>query len=289
MTSNSTTRVLDAGGPLFLHEHPPYDPMPACGRGVCVEMPATVGAAGDPLVVSLRHFERHDGGPVHAELERFDVAVSLATGQCSPRTAAAERLLDESAWIAAALASQLEELRRRARRLAAQRDRNSCRAALDHANPGAMLLYHRLFPHDWDLIIGLDGHHYWAVDQHCPNAACNCREIVVTIYDLNTPDTRTVGQLRIDTQSSKPRSTASSPSAEQVFEPLWIKYGTELIRRHEEVRRAVVDHAASRHETTRSANPGRNDPCTCGSGKKFKRCCALRDPTTVAPPTSADR
>jgi hypothetical protein len=55
------------------------------------------------------------------------------------RTAAAERLLDQSPWITAALASQLDELRRRARRLAAQRDRRSYRAALDRAKPGAML------------------------------------------------------------------------------------------------------------------------------------------------------
>lgn len=25
--------------------------------------------------------------------------------------------------------------------------------------------------------------------------------------------------------------------------------------------------------------PGRNDPCSCGSGKKFKNCCFLKNPT----------
>lgn len=25
-----------------------------------------------------------------------------------------------------------------------------------------------------------------------------------------------------------------------------------------------------------SARVGRNDPCTCGSGKKYKHCCALK-------------
>src|SRR5581483_1582559 len=29
------------------------------------------------------------------------------------------------------------------------------------------------------------------------------------------------------------------------------------------------------------ALPGRNDPCPCGSGKKFKRCCVDRDPVEV--------
>jgi hypothetical protein len=289
MTSNSTTRALDAGGPLFLHEHPPYDPMPACGRGVCVEMPATVDAAGEPLLVSLRHFERHDGGPVHAELERFDVDVSLATGQCSPRDADAERLLAEHPWIAAALASQLEDLRRRARRLMAQRDRSTYRAALDRAKAGQMLPYERLFPHDWDMILGSDGHYVWASDQHCPSAACDCREIVVVLYDLNTPDTRTLGRLRIDLQSGNPRSTASPPSAERWFEPLWTQYRTELVRRHDEVRRAVVAYAASQRQTARPATAARGAPCPCGSGKKFKRCCALRDQVAAAPPIDANR
>ncbi len=35
--------------------------------------------------------------------------------------------------------------------------------------------------------------------------------------------------------------------------------------------------------------PGRNDPCPCGSGRKFKQCCALRQPPTpqIAAPAPA--
>jgi len=32
--------------------------------------------------------------------------------------------------------------------------------------------------------------------------------------------------------------------------------------------------------------PGRNDPCPCGSGKKYKRCCLPSEPTNVADPVS---
>ena len=28
-----------------------------------------------------------------------------------------------------------------------------------------------------------------------------------------------------------------------------------------------------RHHTVRSVKIGRNDPCPCGSGKKYKKCC----------------
>ncbi|MEW6759152.1 MAG: SEC-C metal-binding domain-containing protein, partial [Acidobacteriota bacterium] len=30
--------------------------------------------------------------------------------------------------------------------------------------------------------------------------------------------------------------------------------------------------------------PGRNDPCPCGSGKKFKKCCLGKDPQPPPPP-----
>jgi uncharacterized protein len=33
--------------------------------------------------------------------------------------------------------------------------------------------------------------------------------------------------------------------------------------------------ARQAHARQSAKNPGRNDPCPCGSGKKFKRCCAL--------------
>lgn len=289
MTTDSTTRVLDAGRPLFLHERPPYDPMPPCGRGVCVEMPATAATDGDSLLVSIRRIERHDGGPALAELERSDVVVSLATAQCAARSPAAERLLAECPWIAAALASQIDPLRRRAWRLLAQRDRSSYRSALDHAKPGAMVPYDRLFPHDWDMIVGRGGLHYWASDLHCHNLACDCREITVMLYDLSTRDAPTVGDLRIDLRSGDPRSSASSPLASRLFQPLWAQYGAELNRRHDEVRQAVVAYAASRHERTSPAPTGRNAPCPCGSGVKFKRCCALRGVTAAAPRTGPAR
>ena len=34
------------------------------------------------------------------------------------------------------------------------------------------------------------------------------------------------------------------------------------------------------------ANIGRNDPCPCGSGKKYKKCCLAVAPTARKPPTT---
>lgn len=35
--------------------------------------------------------------------------------------------------------------------------------------------------------------------------------------------------------------------------------------------------------------PGRNDPCTCGSGKKYKKCCAITDDAARVAELTASR
>ena len=38
----------------------------------------------------------------------------------------------------------------------------------------------------------------------------------------------------------------------------------------------VAVNVAKRGAAVSSALPGRNDPCPCGSGRKFKKCCLMR-------------
>jgi uncharacterized protein YecA (UPF0149 family) len=42
---------------------------------------------------------------------------------------------------------------------------------------------------------------------------------------------------------------------------------------------APIGSAPERLEPIRRDKPkvGRNDPCPCGSGKKYKKCCGLKD------------
>ncbi len=56
-------------------------------------------------------------------------------------------------------------------------------------------------------------------------------------------------------------------------------YNSNLVNRQAPARRASVDEVLDQRyehpETIRHDEPkvGRNDPCTCGSGKKYKKCC----------------
>jgi preprotein translocase subunit SecA len=49
-----------------------------------------------------------------------------------------------------------------------------------------------------------------------------------------------------------------------------------------EPRRRAIPVRSSPAQGSRSSQPvkkkiGRNDPCPCGSGKKYKKCCMLKD------------
>ena len=68
--------------------------------------------------------------------------------------------------------------------------------------------------------------------------------------------------------------------------------GTHVTLRLQEARQIIVEQVTpppfcrredgggrGRAKTVRRTQPkiGRNDPCPCGSGKKYKKCCMLRD------------
>ncbi|HUC18187.1 MAG TPA: SEC-C metal-binding domain-containing protein [Acetobacteraceae bacterium] len=66
--------------------------------------------------------------------------------------------------------------------------------------------------------------------------------------------------------SPQPTSTTGSTGLQQIFHTRSIL----LLRKIAQLR-------ASRRVArppTRYPKPGRNDPCPCGSGRKYKRCCA---------------
>lgn len=58
------------------------------------------------------------------------------------------------------------------------------------------------------------------------------------------------------------------------FKAFWEQQGTELCL--EERSRFIKEHGCWFYidgEFPTTAKQGRNDPCACGSGKKFKKCC----------------
>jgi hypothetical protein len=293
--TTGTMRSVDEGGP-FLLEAPAVELGGSpCGHGVLVETQFAAGcdAAADTITLRLRSAERGERISVRAYGEPVTARLSLATGRCAPVDEVAASLLAEHAWLDDALAERLDWLRGRARRAAAQRDREtSFRSALRRAVPGAMMPYDELFPADWDLVLHDDGVLYWAVDHHCLKPACSCAEIVVAFHWIEGSNVRSVGKVRLDLRDPPAHPRASAPLTRRLFEKLWARRHEELVRRHDEVRSQVLRVAPGRlvdAPSPRPHTPARNGPCPCGSGKKYKRCCAAREAAELANAGPAQR
>jgi hypothetical protein len=130
-------------------------------------------------------------------------------------------------------------------------------------------LLHTLYELEADCGEGL-----WALDQ--PPGRLNTRAMVRdTLASLD----------RLPTVRDEVRA-ALSPSTRKALDEVEQAIRATLDPReaYSQVPGRDPDAPAPKASPVRADGPrvGRNDPCPCGSGKKYKKCCALQSPTTLA-------
>ena len=144
------------------------------------------------------------------------------------------------------------------------------------------------------------GVEYPAEDLYCPNPDCECREVHLTFFRYR-PSERSPGNVVLEDLFSAvvPFSGAAKVNecyrckqgdAEQILAAWQQQYADDLERlesRYEVIkkiglrsltRRATIPRqhdVVGKTAATAAPRVGRNDPCPCGSGKKFKKCCGL--------------
>jgi len=158
------------------------------------------------------------------------------------------------------------------------------------AGDGTMVGYTEIFPfaHRFEFLFRDAG---WFVgDQYCVAESCPCRNAALTFVGVPRdagPDLKLRGEdqptIFYDYTLGRMERTACTPRAGQpeiteLLNALKIVHPTlnaELRKRHQKLRvlfhRAVAEEAAGL--VRREPKVGRNDPCPCGSGRKFKKCC----------------
>jgi hypothetical protein len=140
---------------------------------------------------------------------------------------------------------------------------------------------------------------------YCHEPACDCRRVLLQVcsvedqrvaasinYSFEPAQSPLAGEPQIFLDPQNPQSDASE-ALRDLFETVITSdraYHDRLVR-HYTMWKSVVDkpehpdHAKvcnhehhARQEPVRRTAPkiGPNEPCPCGSGKKYKRCCRLR-------------
>jgi uncharacterized protein YchJ len=161
-----------------------------------------------------------------------------------------------------------------------------------------MLYYGELYysVHNNALVFEYKQNRYIVLDNYCANPLCDCTEIVLAFYAVknNQASEDLIMDLRYNYKTGlyrlgERKKGLSEQDAEGVYQA-FVDYYTgdwnKLFReRHRNVKLFMSRHVTdgktkqlstkSSSEHTGTKKIGRNEPCPCGSGKKYKRCCGL--------------
>jgi hypothetical protein len=168
---------------------------------------------------------------------------------------------------------------------------------LPNVDGGQMVGFEEVFPWGLSLELTCRGRLYLVEEQYCVQPWCDCTQTVLSFLSYRDASRkRTTGPLespiaRYDYQTGTVREELPSPPGQASTGELMdaLKNAHPTLNRQLELRhhilqslyaRAAKGKLASRSgsdNSPRIAPPkvGRNDPCPCGSGKKYKRCCLL--------------
>jgi len=153
---------------------------------------------------------------------------------------------------------------------------------------------------------GLPERTFLFVEAYCVEPECDCRRVMLNVIDAESRD-----QVATINYAFEPPEAPFDDEEQMFLDPLNPQselsdafldlfedlidadrvYHDRLVRHYEMWKRAVADPEHPGQEKIRSAVPGYgilprpeparrpgpkigpNDPCPCGSGRKFKRCC----------------
>ena len=156
------------------------------------------------------------------------------------------------------------------------------------AGDGSMVGYYEVLPYAKPVEFTLGADTLLLDDQYCVIPTCSCREAALSFLPLRSStgtDCSPVGprlSLRYDYDTGRIESLSTADALGfsghdfiNAFKSAQPDLNSLLAQRHGLLRR-LFRSALNRKTLRLSApKPGRNDPCPCGSGKKFKKCCGV--------------
>lgn len=158
-------------------------------------------------------------------------------------------------------------------------------------NESLLTRYRQVFPWPTPIGISVDGRKYFVDDSYCLNPRCRCHAAVLDlVWDRkgrgsHNRSPTAVGYDYKAKQGKVYNAERGAHPPSQLIDQLHKTYpdvDKMFSRRHAQLRKLYRNHkkreqtAASELEQPQSSPVGRNDPCPCGSGRKFKKCCGKK-------------
>jgi hypothetical protein len=154
---------------------------------------------------------------------------------------------------------------------------------------GLMYAYNDVLPYSDHLSVRMEDKEYIIFDQYCLLPKCPCTDTTLTFF-TDEPSGKDERQFSIDLNYKKKRwgdvrdhdFVLDAQSAQSAIEEQIPDIWDRLLKRHKKLKE-IYGHCKKRHFAQQSQaqltlpKAGRNDPCPCGSGKKYKKCCLKKE------------
>ena len=216
----------------------------------------------------------------------FSVSIDTATGEVSEDEGGTDQnILD---WLRREVDGELLDYLDRARLRAKGIDIDVMAepGEVEPWSAGEMQCYGSFYPHCREDLYLLDSREYLLLDHYCPEPDCDCGDVILAFSKADeVAPGRDVGAALL-TLSKRTRAVDENAVEFEVHEA----GSQELLRRlYRLFRKRYPDVSFLRDRQARmksgsapyrqpaqsvvSTKVGRNEPCPCGSGKKYKKCC----------------
>lgn len=155
----------------------------------------------------------------------------------------------------------------------------------DIEDNGTMITYNDLLPHGKEIRLDMDEENYIVFDQHCVRPKCNCTHVYLEFNRFKAlkelePDFFVLSLDYKTREWAEDHFIEHSPwPLKRIREALETHYPDfyALMSSRQKKLKAIYAQSKQKYAKPRIETPqakiGRNDPCPCGSGKKFKKCC----------------
>jgi hypothetical protein len=288
--------ILDHGGPLLIWDGPENDAGSHTGLGLDVSYCTSPDCRWAHVEVTTVEESQPDGtttraSPIHVSVhaDTGEIRLDSPTGEAPPETDVADRLARVLETADGAMRKVLQKRWRHAK--GATRDAWRTQD-WSHWRPGLTLPWVLVFPDDPNFLFTSNGETHWADDSYCIAAGCDCRNVTLAFIRTHDPRHDPLCVIRMDMDDGTICDEAGGGPPTPLQTRLWadLVRGTphlrdEVLRRHTELHRIApgIRALSSNAEAPvrRSAQrPGRNAPCPCGSGRKYKKCCLGKELST---------
>ncbi|WP_110926239.1 SEC-C metal-binding domain-containing protein [Bacillus massiliglaciei] len=131
-----------------------------------------------------------------------------------------------------------------------------------------------------------EGKTYWIYDYYCMHPNCKCNEVYLEFVEEKQNKDAAVQHFGVripfgdgnyvieDYNLAKAKATEIVEETLKYSEGVFDLFKQRYNQMKEKGQQIIIDHAnAQRQPYVNTEVTGRNEPCPCGSGKKFKKCC----------------